>query len=207
MRLSRSIPAGAGETFVSDLPNPCGWVDPRGCGGDNGGNLRGSDRYGRSPRVRGRPDTVWALPNFQGSIPAGAGETSGAYSAMAHARVDPRGCGGDVQSVANAVTQLGRSPRVRGRHAADGVDLAFDGSIPAGAGETHGSGLPTSAAPVDPRGCGGDSFRLAASVGTMGRSPRVRGRRRLPCRRGEGYWSIPAGAGETAGWRGDLMAT
>ena len=51
----RSIPAGAGETRAGSIGASAPRVDPRGCGGD-ASKVSGPMRcWGRSPRVRGRP--------------------------------------------------------------------------------------------------------------------------------------------------------
>ena len=192
-----SIPAGAGETSRSLSTRATSRVDPRGCGGDDREYVVWSTDEGRSPRVRGR-HTAWPRPaSGQGSIPAGAGETSTRARPHARTRVDPRGCGGDQSPAHGMPMHLGRSPRVRGRLARAALGQARQGSIPAGAGETPRRSAAPCAAGVDPRGCGGDLKMLSDLSDAEGRSPRVRGR---PCAapahllaRG----SIPAGAGET----------
>ena len=91
-----SIPAGAGET-VSQVAKPESVeVDPRGCGGDAVANSMESGRYGRSPRVRGRPSFVMSRTSLKRSIPAGAGETERWGGQHRACEVDPRGCGGDL---------------------------------------------------------------------------------------------------------------
>ena len=93
------IPAGAGETRSrTNMASPS-WVDPRGCGGDLPQPVDATVRTGGSPRVRGRLPTAWCVVEYQGWIPAGAGETLAAIKKATIGRVDPRGCGGDAMIV------------------------------------------------------------------------------------------------------------
>ncbi len=76
----------------------CGEVDPRGCGGDGLAYRMRKATNGRSPRVRGRHDRDQPKRRADGSIPAGAGETSERYTDRNSRMVDPRGCGGDART-------------------------------------------------------------------------------------------------------------
>ena len=68
-----SIPAGAGEaTTGKGIPYPH-WVHPRGRGGSSDGPIGHANRWGPSPRARGKLKTKPATDRHQGSIPAGAG--------------------------------------------------------------------------------------------------------------------------------------
>src|SRR5690606_30796297 len=112
---------------------------------------------GRSPRMRGRLGETTADRIRQGSIPAHAGETSGAFSRSLKAPVDPRACGGDLVVRGDVTEKYGRSPRMRGRHAAALLPVQVLGSIPAHAGETRVERTCRYGAAVDPRACGGDA--------------------------------------------------
>ncbi len=173
-------------------------VDPRGCGGDIVNLPPPKPQTGRSPRVRGRLLRRATLALSKGSIPAGAGETLETRAATGQLQVDPRGCGGDISPAGIGSEEAGRSPRVRGRHAAQARPGPPPGSIPAGAGETCMWRLAYEEIAVDPRGCGGDEKPRFLPERSAGRSPRVRGRPVLGCSSAPERRSIPAGAGETA---------
>ncbi len=171
-----SIPAGAGETRSSSSSRAATRVDPRGCGGDRLQFTMIQIKMGRSPRVRGRRSLGADRLGVKRSIPAGAGETEFGDDSLIVARVDPRGCGGDILRRIVHAGSWGRSPRVRGRRSWGYFLPGKRGSIPAGAGETVIIDLDDKPEKVDPRGCGGDGARATASVVGAGRSPRVRGR-------------------------------
>ena len=72
----RSIPACAGEPFVSGAGRPGRRVYPRVCGGTSPAPHRTNARTGLSPRVRGNPSSARRKVSTSGSIPACAGEPS-----------------------------------------------------------------------------------------------------------------------------------
>ena len=192
-----SIPAGAGEPDPKWPAPHCNGVYPRGCGGARDVESDGVWIEGLSPRVRGsrrRPDGNAART---GSIPAGAGEPYGVRLAGGAGRVYPRGCGGAKTIINLGNTDLGLSPRVRGRLCLVPADVRDGGSIPAGAGETFMGGVDRAGDGVYPRGCGGDSGEILTTWLPWGLSPRVRGRPRLIGWVAVLMGSIPAGAGET----------
>ncbi len=195
--VSRSIPAGAGETVTDSWRHSCSSVDPRGCGGDTCSGVAVCWVIGRSPRVRGRPPVGSVMSYVYGSIPAGAGETDVLASEAIETGVDPRGCGGDSRCVLSRTIMPGRSPRVRGRLRCDPDITQSERSIPAGAGETRLGGYFNVTGTVDPRGCGGDGMMGRTAGFEWGRSPRVRGRRFHRDVHQDRRGSIPAGAGET----------
>ena len=197
-----SIPAGAGETSFTSSGNEAYGVDPRGCGGDVEGTRVATCCQGRSPRVRGRQQSIESDLRPQRSIPAGAGETDDQRCDGNGKRVDPRGCGGDRASMRVLSTTPGRSPRVRGRRRVDVADVDAQRSIPAGAGETGRERTAGGCGQVDPRGCGGDQDMIKRIISGTGRSPRVRGRRFRPGVPEFTPRSIPAGAGETRSGQG-----
>ena len=135
-RHSRPIPACAGETSTPAGTSRESGADPRVCGGDACHRSRRSGWMGRSPRVRGRlPQSGRrALPTRP--IPACAGETVTVKRSDHPAQADPRVCGGDVIFQISHQSNIGRSPRVRGRLADAAVDDQLPQPIPACAGET-----------------------------------------------------------------------
>ncbi len=92
---------------------------------------------------------------------------------------------------------MGPSPRVRGKRGGDRSPQPHEGSIPAGAGETHVGDDRVRAIRVHPRGCGGNYLRMTLWTSSGGPSPRVRGKRLGVLDLGVVAGSIPAGAGET----------
>ena len=150
-----SIPAGAGEPNGVNKMLTCFRVYPRGCGGAPAQIRRPSSVYGLSPRVRGSRRETNGVVHLAGSIPAGAGEPSGSFSATCLFGVYPRGCGGAFFSFLLVLRSQGLSPRVRGSRVRICMDRAAHGSIPAGAGEPLWQGRLDSTPRVYPRGCGG----------------------------------------------------
>ena len=93
-RLTRSIPACAGE---APSPGTRGWqegVYPRVCGGSWGRPLGRSCDGGLSPRVRGKRHQRHTAGDKHRSIPACAGEADRQCGRGRHEKVYPRVCGG-----------------------------------------------------------------------------------------------------------------
>ncbi len=194
---TRSIPAWAGETRSPAGRRPRRRVDPRVGGGDGHGAQPSWMLSGRSPRGRGRPPDQPPMPNLLWSIPAWAGETAGKGMATPRSGVDPRVGGGDRWSSALTGSEVGRSPRGRGRLDGAVGRREGEGSIPAWAGETDQDGADAVHLEVDPRVGGGDAeINKVRSLG-LGRSPRGRGRRMKSVIHSASTGSIPAWAGET----------
>ncbi len=175
------------------------WVDPRGCGGDLCDRAGIHQDQGGSPRVRGRHRHRVPVAENSGWIPAGAGETTSPSPIPIPIGVDPRGCGGDLNSIPWRINPPGGSPRVRGRLAQTIAPTSQQGWIPAGAGETADSAVLATDCRVDPRGCGGDVPKTSEWMTRTGGSPRVRGRPHRAHDAVDGLGWIPAGAGETLG--------
>ena len=111
---SRSIPARAGEPRLTAWIAAFSRVYPRTCGGTQARERRNPKSYGLSPRVRGNREHGVAVPIFDGSIPARAGEPLLPVLFIPAGEVYPRACGGTPNSQLVAVDTLGLSPRVRG---------------------------------------------------------------------------------------------
>ena len=131
-----------------------------------------------------------------GSIPARAGEPSGASCSWAAARVYPRACGGTIEYQVVHWTGEGLSPRVRGNRVHAGRLLARQRSIPARAGEPSPWAPRFTPTPVYPRACGGTLRNRHAVRLPGGLSPRVRGNPHVDGVVGVEGGSIPARAGE-----------
>ena len=93
-----SIPARAGEPRLCPMsPSPI-TVYPRPCGGTGTQVERGQILEGLSPPVRGNPCDFLSASQFQGSIPARAGEPVGRAIVYFENGVYPRPCGGTPRS-------------------------------------------------------------------------------------------------------------
>ena len=133
----RSIPAYAGETPPGLACAVATRVDPRVRGGDSSPPTAPSTRWGRSPRTRGRHGYRLGPVQRSGSIPAYAGETLDHDNFLSVVEVDPRVRGGDSPTPQKYESELGRSPRTRGRLRWRMPMRRSTGSIPAYAGETR----------------------------------------------------------------------
>ena len=109
----------------------------------------------------------------------------------------PRACGGNECGPPTGKGRTGASPRLRGKLLTDpGATLGF-GCIPAPAGETPGPSTTPSGPSVHPRACGGNLQSATSAYGTMGASPRLRGKPSALGGRIVLAGCIPAPAGET----------
>ena len=119
----------------------------------------------------------------------------------------PRGCGAHYGTRKRARCLLGSSPRVRGSHLRQGKDDSRLGIIPAGAGLTAVRLLSHSRRRDHPRGCGAHHWIFPSAVNWLGSSPRVRGSRYNHRDHSADCGIIPAGAGLTRQWTGDLRGS
>ena len=132
-----------------------------------------------------------------GLIPAGAGQTFSSSHQSASCGAHPRGCGADVDVVGFGESDLGSSPRVRGRRMGSRQRRNEGGLIPAGAGQTACLDNSTRSSRAHPRGCGADIRLCDGTYQDPGSSPRVRGRLGHHPFKVERRGLIPAGAGQT----------
>ena len=172
------IPARAGKTCPRCCGTPRTWAHPRACGENIEPKTMPNPALGSSPRVRGKLPRSTTQAACRGLIPARAGKTSSASPRQGAPGAHPRACGENPV----AVDRLRRSPWL----------------IPARAGKTaRGRGWGRWCR-AHPRACGENPDLDRVVAGTVGSSPRVRGkhhrRRRDPHRRR----LIPARAGKTS---------
>ena len=203
--LTRSIPACAGEPVLSEIGMQATGVYPRVCGGTARVFVPPVLLVGLSPRVRGNLSERPHLLHRCRSIPACAGEPTGAPHTGGFTSVYPRVCGGTVLRVVRGAIRAGLSPRVRGNHIAGFLDIKPRRSIPACAGEPPGVGRLGVARPVYPRVCGGTGISRWPTSRSYGLSPRVRGNLTANYRRMMNNGSIPACAGEPCSWSSQYL--
>ena len=91
------IPACAGETVATSPMYSLNQADPRVCGGNGVMLQEYAGKWGRSPRVRGKPIIIRSFPGSRGPIPACAGETRIVGLGLAANGADPRVCGGNFK--------------------------------------------------------------------------------------------------------------
>ena len=170
-----SIPACAGEPRFLLRQRSALRVYPRVCGGTTRNKSSGRKMPGLSPRVRGNRSVLFSVFHYARSIPACAGEPALSPHRLTHGAVYPRVCGGTINFERPDGSFYGLSPRVRGNLSFLPPRTGPIWSIPACAGEPHGTVGPPPGLWVYPRVCGGTGLVLASSSSQAGLSPRVRG--------------------------------
>ena len=111
----RLIPACAGKTRsgagISRTPS----AHPRVCGENHATIVNDPRSLGSSPRVRGKRPAGGTVDSRTGLIPACAGKTARAAYGPPISRAHPRVCGENMSCCAAWGTDVGSSPRVRGK--------------------------------------------------------------------------------------------
>ena len=130
------IPANAGETSVEDGVEHLRRAYPRERGGNLFMQVPDSEKWGLSPRTRGKLILYWCSFHSPGPIPANAGETPGSSRLLLRGGAYPRERGGNVKSNKGRSRLQGLSPRTRGKHSGSASAHQAAGPIPANAGET-----------------------------------------------------------------------
>ena len=194
-----SIPACAGEPpSTTRLTNSC-TVYPRVCGGTDTVARRVSPMVGLSPRVRGNHELTALRKQFDGSIPACAGEPSTQPPHRPGSGVYPRVCGGTRVAETVRLASPGLSPRVRGNRLPSDGAHRLSRSIPACAGEPSARSCRRGSKRVYPRVCGGTRQHKTGIHPPQGLSPRVRGNLLYDWEPLVRLRSIPACAGNPRG--------
>ena len=135
-------------------------------------------------------------------IPAHAGQTICRFCSLLSVPDHPRACGANMASKGKIDFQTGSSPRMRGKLGADAGSTELDRIIPAHAGQTCSRGAKARPTPDHPRACGANTGGTMEETGSVGSSPRMRGklfRYRVPR---SNLRIIPAHAGQTRPWSG-----
>ena len=130
------IPAYAGNTYARSIVTVIFRDHPRVCGEHWTGSTCATVRAGSSPRMRGTLSSALFAWQFDGIIPAYAGNTRNPRKGQHQSWDHPRVCGEHFRvSCLSAVVQ-GSSPRMRGTPFRLGVVVFDVGIIPAYAGNT-----------------------------------------------------------------------
>ena len=197
-RLSRSIPAHAGEPPPVALTAGGARVYPRPRGGTARNEERGDLADGLSPPTRGNRNDTSKIRRRSRSIPAHAGEPSALTIVDGVRKVYPRPRGGTIPSSPPAARDSGLSPPTRGNLGKRDAIHNQRWSIPAHAGEPLGDSVGMKRQAVYPRPRGGTAWALNMMIAGRGLSPPTRGNPRSPHRAPPSGRSIPAHAGEPA---------
>ena len=181
-------------------------VYPRPRGGTGGESIFSIFSIGLSPPTRGNLDGARRLVCVSRSIPAHAGEPTGAVWSGRRSPVYPRPRGGTDPDDALSFDGAGLSPPTRGNRHRAVAALGVDRSIPAHAGEPRGRTLRLGRTRVYPRPRGGTSPRPNAPTSAGGLSPPTRGNQTASGSRPFARRSIPAHAGEPAASSSSMRA-
>ena len=162
----RLIPARAGKTRSVCAAARRERAHPRACGENVASASEWGGTTGSSPRVRGKPSMKSAAILAHGLIPARAGKTTAASSAVSSGGAHPRACGENVRWTSQADREGGSSPRVRGKLLLLRWGPRSRRLIPARAGKTPMTPRPPCTGPAHPRACGENQYSCAALSAT-----------------------------------------
>ena len=175
MRLSRFIPAGAGNTRALRGISNSRTVHPRRCGEHLVQRSPLPAKNGSSPQVRGTLQLSSLCAVTFRFIPAGAGNTTHPRCNSRGDAVHPRRCGEHTQVQPGDISGCGSSPQVRGTLHEDAEEDLESRFIPAGAGNTPQVEGTLSPESVHPRRCGEHPLPSTPPAMPVGSSPQVRG--------------------------------
>ena len=134
----RIIPARAGQTNPRRPVHGQNPDHPRACGANLNLPPYIDERYGSSPRVRGKLVRLLALRRSPRIIPARAGQTIISWLVATGSADHPRACGANFHNVLRRNGTPGSSPRVRGKLVLQPLTQLIGRIIPARAGQTFG---------------------------------------------------------------------
>ena len=147
--------------------------------------------------MRGKRDVGHAQVHDGRIIPAHAGQTRSARSPAKPPPDHPRACGANNTGPAQAASDIGSSPRMRGKRTMEFWTPLAGRIIPAHAGQTRRHVGIDRAAADHPRACGANGDHSKTLRNSFGSSPRMRGKRytlKIPY---SAVRIIPAHAGQT----------
>ena len=196
--LTRIIPACAGQTSWRSSPMRPRPDHPRVCGANMKTDPTQAERFGSSPRVRGKLRVGHGRVQRRRIIPACAGQTARLVSPDRRPPDHPRVCGANAMPGTRCHWVSGSSPRVRGKLTMTMIiGIAFR-IIPACAGQTRTCSTLGCATADHPRVCGANLNMVSNSSQVRGSSPRVRGKPIPASHAHPRLRIIPACAGQTA---------
>ena len=193
----RIIPAHAGQTSALTALTRSPTDHPRACGANLARGYVRCPCRGSSPRMRGKLAIGNRNANNARIIPAHAGQTSRRHRFSSSTSDHPRACGANGATMIFDVSTFGSSPRMRGKHDDNIVDLFNSRIIPAHAGQTGRRTYSHGDSSDHPRACGANVMVPFAFTLMIGSSPRMRGKRRGVAQTGQAERIIPAHAGQT----------
>ena len=147
--------------------------------------------------MRGTPNLVAEPLQQDGIIPAYAGNTISSKASWTARRDHPRVCGEHPADLQFLETQKGSSPRMRGTPTGNCMNCMYAGIIPAYAGNTISTAVPSPLTRDHPRVCGEHIMALRFAVPSLGSSPRMRGTLPTGGTKSKQGGIIPAYAGNT----------
>ena len=212
------IPAHAGKTIrvvlevmrVAAHPRSRGENQPTAQGSDRGaglipahaGKTPSADRLVHASRAhpRSRGENLKRATHPRGNvglIPAHAGKTQSSSAWSGRAWAHPRSRGENHYEYAEPSNIKGSSPLTRGKRACPSDAATARGLIPAHAGKTARSAVPTWGAGAHPRSRGENAVTAGRTSVPTGSSPLTRGKRRVHRQAEALHRLIPAHAGKT----------
>ena len=126
--------------------------------------------------MRGKHCRYGCLSDGYGLIPACAGKTTRPMQAITGRWAHPRVCGENRPWSYRGASNMGSSPRVRGKRMVWLLCRGLPGLIPACAGKTLMQVIAPKSPTAHPRVCGENPRRQTSTRSAVGSSPRVRGK-------------------------------
>ena len=194
---TRLIPAHAGKTQPHPTASrPCA-AHPRACGENRCERRSNRVPCGSSPRMRGKPISLFGIPTAIRLIPAHAGKTRVRALLSRRRGAHPRACGENRHTLRDKQTSMGSSPRMRGKPESTVPTTLAWGLIPAHAGKTSRRLPSPGPLRAHPRACGENKAGVPKEAVDEGSSPRMRGKLYLALQGHLLIGLIPAHAGKT----------
>ena len=132
----RNIPAYAGKTITALILKSYPAEHPRVCGENKTAHFLSAIATGTSPRMRGKPYHQLGTGLCHRNIPAYAGKTLFIAFYRFLAAEHPRVCGENTFQIFLRISQVGTSPRMRGKLLTESCFKDETRNIPAYAGKT-----------------------------------------------------------------------
>ena len=174
-RISRIIPAHAGNTAISEVSQVLGKDHPRSCGEYHPAGYSAGLYTGSSPLMRGILVCCDQNGDLMRIIPAHAGNTASTAGSATGRKDHPRSCGEYEYFETADLNKLGSSPLMRGipLH----IEAISDDAriIPAHAGNTRLTLMAWLLLKDHPRSCGEYKNGESDKAGKSGSSPLMRG--------------------------------